>query len=1050
MKLCNIFFWKMTVSRKYSLIIACLLAVGVQFGNAEAATSGFKVSGLPVYAPDRPMLWSVCTETPKQLSYEIFRIPPEDRMNFLGGMMPFDRYMVDKTALTAGTWLLDGLAQDGREPWVETSLPPLPTGTYLLAVDRKVFTPFQVSDIAFFDWGTVGVTASRTTGNALSDATIDRFTAEYDYTVHLNRYERLGSTRHADTNGFTDLNGPAGSFFLIRYGDDSLIRTFVPPVPLAANRPGIMENDTVAGVHLFLDLPVYKPGDSVRFKGVLWGRKGERGTPFPIAGKTLLFTPEPPTDEDDGAVVLHADTDNSGGFTGGFRLPDRADTGLWQWRIQPVRPSRTDRRLAEAADTTGQEPGRFMFTNTTVPFRVGRYRTFPSELEIRVENRDTVLTVPSPDCYESIDGTVRVFYSIENRDGKTQQGVIRLDADTAPTATPEQHLDLSEFAHEDDLNILLAYVRNERLFQHNICRPGRTPDPALEITIERLSDTAYIRSTDTLTLHVYRHGRGVAVPLTLALYYDEYPAPSTENRLSKTGLVTPAPPVPFSRQFRYDPVWDSVTDCNRTIPADGRSAATATDSRPDGTRLESRPSRCDGQSASVYFFPTLWSDADGYLSLPFNLPARPGRYRWAIATYDRDLQAAYATKTLQARQDYRYSRRLPRIFYVGNLFWISAKANRPNPTQTPGFVWETAHIPFSIQPGEQIVLTLPKPLRKALRKSQETDTSFYWMPDATQRLTRLCEEINLDTTADAWNALLHYLKTQLSHGKSARTTTAYNRLHRFLTDEGGFCRLKGQPADSTVSLAIAEALAANVANGLNIRLLLRHSLLPYLEQTAYGSLDADSTAGLPTTTRLRYLYTAASTYGPTAHIYTAALNRDLHAFAENIDRYPINSGIYGLYALYLHGDTTLFEQCRQHYRADLHAPKMELQTAALVYRLLVRLNERTDAATLSRWIGRQNRTRAIDALNLAYNERLYPLAAWPDTTTATWELHGRRLTIDWRPDDTAVTDTVNACVYGTLTFNYTKKTTLTSSETPRNRLRPARTNRRRICGSKVL
>ncbi|MDE6439581.1 MAG: hypothetical protein K2K51_00965 [Bacteroidales bacterium] len=517
----------------------------------------------------------------------------------------------------------------------------------------------------------------------------------------------------------------------------------------AAN-PDIWENDTVAGVYFFMDRPVYKPGDSVRFKGVLWGREGGTGIPFPIAGKTMLITPEQPPAGNDDPVVLYAVTDSVGGFAGEFRLSARAATGFWKMWMRPLRPSRAERRRAEAADTSGQKPGLLFFNLNPVPY-------------VRVATR---LTPPS--------------------------------------------------------------------------------------------------------------------------------------------------------------------------------------------------------------------------------------------------------------------RRLPLPLYVTELQRLSAEANRLKraAAKTAGPVWQQTHIPFAIQPGEQIVLTLPKSLGPALRKSKKNDTAFYWMPEPSQRVTRFCEEIALDTTAEAWNALLHYLKAYLLDGKSEQTATAYNRLHRFLTDEDGFCRFKGQPADSTVSLAIAEALAANIQKQQNILRLLQRTLLPYLERTAYGRRDADTAAVPPTAARLRYLYTAALVYGPDADRYTAALNRDLHTFAENIDRYPVCAGIYGIYALYLHGDTALLEPCLQHYRrAALHGQKMDLPTAALVYRLLMSRDDRADAVAVSRWIGRQDRTRAIDGLTLAYNERLFPLPVCPETTPATWELRGRKLTIDWRAaatDTTGTPDTVCPAVYGTLTFGYRK------------------------------
>lgn len=1452
--------------------------------NADSATAArarllissleapfFSVGGLNVYTPGRPMLWSVCAKNKWRLPYRIFRVPAEDRLNFLSGMMPLDRYAAGRQAIRESVWLLDSFPKDYREHRAELSLPPLPAGTYLLAVDSQVFLPFQVSGLALIDLGTTGFTVGRASGEPEAGLKLEIFTAEYDYVSHLNRYERLGGTLRSRADGavsWEDLDAAGGSaaggsaaggladgaaeaqrerlrqnrFFLLSQGEDSLIRTFVrPPFPVwndRADRP-TDENDTLAGVHIFLDLPVYKAGDSVRLKGVLWARRAGKGAPFLLAGRKLtlsLGAPDPlgrrgrsRQAEDETTPYLYVETDSLGGFTGGFRLPDAATAGLWQlraqldnpqaagrrrhaktetflqyFRVEAYRPPqfeirlenrdsavwgrvtaldgqalthgnvRIDIRLANRnfwrsrpggatrdestwqASLTTDADGCFLLPTAlfshleealfkdeadtpqahrargggydlsctvtdlngemqtaslwlplqsqawqaellvpehrladtfkllvrnalgeirtahcqltidrlsdTLPDRAfdrrfpepDRYlipldtflRDFPAEPYFRSETRqaaakrqtvfsysgrDTVFTASLPDgryayrvrithphvagrtdscegffelgrspivptLYTQVEAdslhlrwvvpetphwaddtaytATLLYYSLENRNGLRLQGGLRLKAtDTAAGFD----LPALGFTPQDDLNILLAYVCGGRLFQQSLYRAGLSAEKPLELTVERLSDSARTQSADTLTLHVSRDGKNLPhLPLTLALYDDALHAFAPQNWFTgcPPRIVPPATPTPFSRHFYgYDPLWftqetaytspdaslfDRATRFDRggagrrpmalgaqmrksaavnasamtaeAAPMAASADAAATADADATPRPEaSLPSPRGEQPASVYFFPTLYSDADGRLQLPFRLPTAPGRYRWVIAAYDRDLQAAYTTQALPVFQDYRLSWQPPRFVYAGDSLRLTAKATRLDAAQpqTAHVVWEIAgkrfeetlawaagetekrltapivyspldsgtlavklylsvetdgdalqtqipvlsdriylrdHIPFYIRPGQQITLSLPKTLIDALKNSPSTDTAFFWPTSAAQRIELLCNELTLDSADHAYNALLHYLKTRLLHGDKAEQTAnaAYQRLCRFLTPDGGFCWLKGQPTDPVLSLTIAEALAADALDDHDVRHLLRRDLLPYLAETQKPTpsvpADADS---LPSANRLRLLYAAALVHGSAASHYIPDFHHDLNAFAAHADRYPISEGVYGLYALYLHGDTALFDHSWRHYRrtalydeatglswkrGDMGRSQGErLKTASLVYRLARSRRDYPTAAALSRWIGQQNRTtdllspaaavRPMDVLTLAYNERLFPLPTLPLQTPATWKLQGRKLTITWRtaadaqatatvpnPQPQAIPDSAIALfgTYGALTFGYTQ------------------------------
>lgn len=374
----------------------------------------FSISGLPVYAPGAPMLWSVCVKNIRRLPYQVFQIPADDRLNFLGGMMPFKRYVTDKTPLVEAAWTLDGLPQDYGEHRTEVGLAPLPAGTYLLAVDHKIFIPFQVSALMLIDLGPAGFIAHRRQGHPMPGVQAEILTAEYDYVRHLNRYERLYGPYLSDRDGFVALDDTAtpgtdtearpvksleprqSRFYLFHLGHDSLIRTFVqPPVVLQETPDGAIPDDTAVSLRFFTDLPLYRAGDSLRFKGVAWARRAGNGATFPLPARELevfLIAPDPlgrrsrQQTSSESQPSFYVTTDSLGGFSGGFHLPAEATAGLWRLRARLTSPSPRPHQRQD----TAQPAGHCHITDVDNHYvRVEAYR--PPQFEIRLENRDSAV-----------------------------------------------------------------------------------------------------------------------------------------------------------------------------------------------------------------------------------------------------------------------------------------------------------------------------------------------------------------------------------------------------------------------------------------------------------------------------------------------------------------------------------------------------------------------------------------------------------------------------------------------------------------------------------
>ena len=218
----------------------------------------------------------------------------------------------------------------------EIKLDPLPVGRYIVLVsDNEAFAPtqgyvtfagFSVSQIAVVSFQEKNVSryvlAHRETGAPLSGVKADFYKNEYNYSRNRRERKHLGSAT-SDGNGM--LNRPLGErengevWFSL--GADSLSGGGYYNYYYRENKPR-------PAVQFFTDRKIYRPGQTVYFKGVVYDRD-DKLRPSIMAGEKVKVKFFDVNNQEKG--VLSLKTNEFGTFNGAFTAPASGLTG--QMRI---------------------------------------------------------------------------------------------------------------------------------------------------------------------------------------------------------------------------------------------------------------------------------------------------------------------------------------------------------------------------------------------------------------------------------------------------------------------------------------------------------------------------------------------------------------------------------------------------------------------------------------------------------------------------------------------------------------------------------------------
>lgn len=220
--------------------------------------------------------------------------------------------------------------EDFQKHSVEIKVDGLPSGEYgLLASTNNDFGSksntlvlqyIYVSDIAYVTSNNKYYVVNRNTGSALSGAAVQLWQRQYDYALKKDVVKKLESYK-TDKNGFFETtqntNQPYRNYRLdISYQKD---RLFLEGDHYQYSYNNYQNNDDDDQTFLFTDRSIYRPGQTVYFKGIVVEREA-KSKPWKIVSKrkTLIYL----YDNNENVIdSIEVTSNDFGSYSGKFILP---------------------------------------------------------------------------------------------------------------------------------------------------------------------------------------------------------------------------------------------------------------------------------------------------------------------------------------------------------------------------------------------------------------------------------------------------------------------------------------------------------------------------------------------------------------------------------------------------------------------------------------------------------------------------------------------------------------------------------------------------------
>jgi hypothetical protein len=234
---------------------------------------------------------------------------------------------------------------DLRPHAAEIRIDPLPVGQYLILASPEAGFPLRgqplsalvlhVSRIAWASRGQDLFVLDRETGRPLHDANVRAWRARYDYDGRMTHLEAPVSLR-TDLDGHVRLPDASSSDYRPRrldvaWQDDRLRLDENEPLIFSDDRAWTGDRDEYETryrrLYLFTDRKLYRPGQTVQFKGLFVTRDFDTRRPKVVADHaTVVYLRDANGDTRDS---LSLTTGAYGSFSGSFRLPARGLTGTY-------------------------------------------------------------------------------------------------------------------------------------------------------------------------------------------------------------------------------------------------------------------------------------------------------------------------------------------------------------------------------------------------------------------------------------------------------------------------------------------------------------------------------------------------------------------------------------------------------------------------------------------------------------------------------------------------------------------------------------------------
>ncbi|MEO6758819.1 MAG: MG2 domain-containing protein, partial [Saprospiraceae bacterium] len=259
-----------------------------------------------VRVPDDPQLWD--------------NIPYQERLNYLNKLQ----------GLQNRTWKIDDPG-DYQSHHTEISLEPLPLGNYWVLVSGDIhfdpkmapvsFANFNCSNLSAVFYNQEGssrfVVADRQSGLPVPGTKLEFFAREYQN--NRNR-QRVVGTATSDANGLAIMNLPKNTYATVRasLGKDTLqigqAQNYGYDKPEASGRQ----------VQFFTDRALYRPGQTVYFKGILF-KAQTNGQPQIVPNQPVTVKFLDANQQEKGQLKLRSN--EFGTFNGAFTAPATGLTG---------------------------------------------------------------------------------------------------------------------------------------------------------------------------------------------------------------------------------------------------------------------------------------------------------------------------------------------------------------------------------------------------------------------------------------------------------------------------------------------------------------------------------------------------------------------------------------------------------------------------------------------------------------------------------------------------------------------------------------------------
>jgi hypothetical protein len=283
--------------------------------------------------PGKPSLASLDFKNQDTIYFRIVRTDPEkdlDDRQFSGNEALLNKYL-ELPVFRSWSQQLP-VDSDYRQHRCEVAVPDVPKGYYIILVssgknfqvnnDLIAMAPFFSTQISYVsqrneNGGTDLYILDRETGKPLKNVTVESFLKKYDYRTRKNISTKTG-TYATDADGFISVPGlQKGDYSAVIYLRLTLKDDLYLTSSFSRNYRSESNSIPVLQTFFFLDRAIYRPGQTIYFKGIMIEKRGEVQKLKP--GEATIVTLK----DANGQEVLHQSfrTNDFGSFNGSFVAP---------------------------------------------------------------------------------------------------------------------------------------------------------------------------------------------------------------------------------------------------------------------------------------------------------------------------------------------------------------------------------------------------------------------------------------------------------------------------------------------------------------------------------------------------------------------------------------------------------------------------------------------------------------------------------------------------------------------------------------------------------